>query len=192
MSARQHACQREHGGEADARQQPAAAHDRRAQPAESHDERGGGDMAADEGAVCLALVGRDESRRELSDAAELLDPLRAGTPGVVFQRRIDQQYRAEQAADKEEAEQYPARLQRRKASDETQCPEYRQDDDQRLSDARQSMIRKKQPGRGAMQCPRPVATVEQAAGRQIDLRKGDEEHGQQAECQQRDAKFSSP
>ena len=98
MAAGRHADQSEQAAEGDAAEQPAAPDGWRAEPAESHDERCRGDMAADEGAVLLALIGRDEGRRELPAATEILGIDRAGASGMFLQRAIDQQHRAKQGA----------------------------------------------------------------------------------------------
>ena len=103
MSARHHADQRKNAAQRQAGEQPAASDGRCTEPAESHDERGRGDMAADKRTVLLALIGRDEGRRELLVAAELLDIDRSRPSGMLLQRRIDQQDRTGQCAGEQES-----------------------------------------------------------------------------------------
>lgn len=192
MPARHHADQREQAAADEAGEQPAAAHGRGAEPAERHDEGGGGDMAADEGAVLLALIGRDKGRRELPAAAELFDIDRPGPARMLFQRGIDQQHRAEQGAGQQETEGCPACPEAWQARPETEQPEQQQPDQQALAEPGQAAVGNGQPEILAIQCPVPRAAIEQAAGQQVELWKGDEQPGQQAEGDQYQARFSSP
>ena len=178
------------GGQAG--QQPAPADRRCAQPAESHDEGGGGHMAADEGTILLALVGRHEGRREFERPAKFSHRRRTRPMPAILERRIDKQHWPEQRGSKQEAKGRPPRMQPAQPLDIAQQQAAGEDDQQRLSDPRRAAVDQFEQ-RPVAAGKRPCAVVvKNPAGGQVDFRKGDEEHRQQRKDDAGDAQLNSP
>ena len=192
MPAGRHANPGEVAGEGQAGDQPAPTHGRRSEPAEGHDERCRGDVATDERAVSLALVGRHEGRRELLGAAELLHRGWPGAAEMALQRVIDEQDRAEQGTDEQEAKDHAARFQASKSFDEAERQQHRQNQQQELAEPWQTAV--SQGAKGAVGGRLPVSgrIEETGTGRKVDLRKSDEERDEQRKNDAGDAELNNP